>query len=288
MSQPVAPDRLRAAILQPEVADPADLEATTSQALAAAAAAAERGAELLLMPEVFPGPMRPDARGEDPEPRLAAAAREAGIALCWSRLERRDERIHVVVYLFDREGERVLRYVRAHPATGDVHPVLHGARVAPGPELGLARLGPLTVGIAVCSELWLPEVSRILALRGAELILAPAGGGFAEVAENWRLITRARAIENNCFVLMTHSRLEGEAAHGLIAGPEELVADGRDGGSLVDGELDLARGRWLRAHDDSMAKPKPFRSLPGLLRAGRPELYGELSASRAGAYPYGE
>ena len=55
-------------------------------------------------------------------------------------------------------------------------------------------------------------------------------------------------------------------------------------GELALAELDLVRARWLRDHDDSMAEPKPFRSLPGLLRARRPKLYGELAAPREGLY----
>ena len=52
------------------------------------------------------------------------------------------------------------------------------------------------------------------------------------------------------------------------------------------GPLDLARLRWLRANDDSMVEPKAFSSIPGLLRARRPELYGELVAPQADAYDY--
>lgn len=278
-------DELVAAVFQPEVADPADTAANLESAVRAIAAAGERGARLLLMPETFPGPMRPEAE-LDAEPEIGAAAKRSGVAVCWSRLELSGGRAHVVAYLTAADGERALRYVRAHPATGDVHPVLHGARVSPGRELGLVSLLGTRLGVTICSELWLPEAARVLCLRGAEVILGPAGGGFGEVAENWRLIARARALENNCHVLMTHSRFDGERGHALIAGPEGVLADGEGGDGLVVATLDLARGRWLRGRDDSMEKPKPFRALPGLLRAGRPELYGELAEPRTGAYRY--
>lgn len=276
---------LSVAVLQPRVGDPADTAANVALAVDAIDRAAAAGAALLLFPETFPGPMRAEAAA-DVEPEVAAAAAAGRISVCWSRLERSEGHSHVVAYLTNERGERVLRYVRAHPATGDVHEVLNGAKVAPGPELGFARLAATTVGITICSELWLPEAVRVLAVRGAELILAPAGGGFGPVAENWRLIARARAIENNCHVLMTHSRFGGEPGHALIAGPESVVADGEGGGELLIGEIDLARGRWLREQDDSMAEPKPFRALPGLIRAGRPELYGELAVPRPDRYRY--
>lgn len=276
---------LGAAVLQPRIGDPADTEANLAVAVDAIERAAAAGAALLLFPEAFPGPMRAEAFG-DVEPEIEAAAEAGGIAVCWSRLERSGARCHVVAYVTDERGRRALRYVRAHPATGDVHEVLHGAKVAPGAELGLVDVAGARVGITICSELWLPEAVRVLAVRGAELILGPAGGGFGAVAENWRLIARARAIENNCHVLMTHGRFRGEPPHALIAGPEQLVADGEGGEDLLLGEIDLARGRWLREQDDSMADPKPFRALPGLIRAGRPELYGDLATPRADRYSY--
>ena len=55
---------------------------------------------------------------------------------------------------------------------------------------------------------------------------------------------------------------------------------------LVCADLDLERLRWLRDNDDSMADPKTFDSIPGLLRARRPELYAELAAPQADAYDY--
>ena len=45
---------------------------------------------------------------------------------------------------------------------------------------------------------------------------------------------------------------------------------------LLLATLDLDRVEWLRSHDDSMVEPKAFSSIPGLLRARRPELYEEL------------
>ena len=141
------------------------------------------------------------------------------------------------------------------------------------------------MGIVICSELWLPEVARGLAVAGAEVLLAPAGGGFGRVAANWRLIARARAIENECYVGMTQALFDQEGGAALIAGPEAVLAEsGRPG--LVIADCDLERARWLRAHDDSMAVPKPFASLPGLLRARRPEMYGALTEPCAGLYDY--
>ena len=117
----------------------------------------------------------------------------------------------------------------------------------------------------ICSELWLPEVSRSLVVSGAELLLAPAGGGFGKVAPNWQLIARARAIENEAYVVLTQHLFGGEEGAALIAGPEDVVSESKKAGVLL-GDLDLARLRWLRET--------------------RPQLYGALSAPADGLYDY--
>jgi predicted amidohydrolase len=277
-------DAITVAVAQPPI--PTHDESLVEDAAKIAAEAAEQGAELVLFPEAYPGPSRAD-REFDAEQRIAAAARDNGIHIAWGRIERSDGRWFTVHVVDGPDGGRLVRYRRSHPATGDVHPTLSGgAWVSPGDDdLCVFEAAGVRFGLLICSELWLPEVSRVLALRGAEVLLAPAGGGFTTLAGNWRLLARARAIENQCHLLLTHARFGDEPGSALIAGPETMIAPAPFE-TLLCGELDLARARWLRAHDDSMAEPKPFQSIPGLLRARRPELYGELSEPVEGLYDY--
>ena len=279
------PDSLRIAACQPAVIASEPEAMRVGKAVEEIRLASSEGARLIVFPEGYPGPLR-DSSDYDARPSLSQAAASAECAVCWSRLERcNDRRFRMVAYLIDERGDEVMRYERAHPATGNVHPVLSGVSLAPGHKLGIAELFGIPVGVLICSELWLPEAARSLAVRGAELLLAPAGGGFGKVAANWQLIARARAIENEASVVLTQHLFGDEQGAALIAGPETLVAESRSAGVLL-ADIDLARLRWLRATDDSMANPKPFTSLPGLLRARRPELYAELCAPAQGLYDY--
>lgn len=275
---------LRVAVAQPDVRTDGDPAAKVAVAVDAVERAADDGAELVVFPEGYPGPLRIDHH-YDAAPALEDVARRRRCGVYWSRIEEVDGVWETVGYLVDETGTPIVRYPRSHPATGDVHPVLNGAPMVPGPDLVTGVVHGVSVGLLVCSELWLPEPARVLTLRGAEVLLAPAGGGFGAVAENWQVVARARAIENQCHVALTQNRIDGEPGTALIAGPESVLAASKDA-DLVVATLDLARARWLRAKDDSMESPKPFTSLPGLLRARRPELYGELAAPRAGGYDY--
>lgn len=278
---------IRVAVAQPSCSTHDRRQAAKADAAAELVRrAGAAGAELLLLPETYPGPLRVED-DYDAERALAAAARDAGCVVCWSRIERDGGRVHVVAYATGADGARIARYVRSHPATGDVHQVLSGTVVAPGNALADAifDLASTRAAVTVCSELWLPEIARSHAVAGAELILAPAGGGFGAVADNWQAIARARALENQCFVMLTAHRFDGEPGIALIAGPEDVLAVSAEE-ELVVADCDLERARWLRGRDDGMERPKPFSALPGLLRARRPELYGGLTAEQADRYDY--
>ena len=280
-----ATEGFRLALAQPAIDRRADEHSRVSAAAGMIAEAGESGADLILFPESYPGPITAGLE-YDAEPTLTEACRAAGVAACWGRIEATDDGRYVtVVYLTDRSGRSAGRYVRSHPATGDVHPVLSGAPMAPGPGPGLFDLDGLKLGVVVCSELWNPELCRLLALRGAEILLAPAGGGFNRVASNWQLMARARAIENELFTGLTQQLFDGEEGSALIAGPEQTLGELKVPGLLIR-DLDLERSRWLRARDDSMEEPKPFSALPGLLRARRPELYRELGADSDDLYDF--
>lgn len=279
------PGSLRLAVAQPPARAGEPEETRLADALAAIAGAGAAGAELLLFPESYPGPIRSGSTMEC-SAEIGTAAAEAGVGVCWGRVELGDDGVHrTVAYLVGSDGAVRLRYERAHPATGDVHPVLSGTAMAPGARLGFARLGDVGIGVLVCSELWIPEIARTLAVRGADVLLAPAGGSFRRVAPNWRLLARARAVENQLHLGLTQALYGDEEGSALIAGPEAVVVSST-GPGLVVGDCDLERARWLREHDDSMREPKQFDSLPGLLRARRPELYGDLTRPAADLYDY--
>ena len=271
----MASGTLHLALAQPRTVVEPDAEVNVARAVELAARAATLGADLILFPEGYPGPVLGKPRDDyEAGPAMESAAADHRIAICWSRMEHcGDGNYRLVVYVLNRAGRQVIRYERAHPAT--LPPDETRVWVAPGESLAFLELDGVGVGIVVCSELWIPEPARSLALQGAEVILSPAGGGFTSLTDNWQTIVRARAIENLCYVAMTNNIWRDEVGAAMIAGPEYVAAtSGTE--ELLLATLDLDRVTWLRSHDDSLVEPKEFSSIPGLLRARRPELYEEL------------
>jgi predicted amidohydrolase len=274
------------AMAQPRRIPGPDGSPNVDHAVELVAAAAAAGADLVCFPEFSPGPVRAADAFYDATPAMAEAASRHGINVVWSRTERcEDDLNRLCVYVVDRSGATVLRYERTHPATIPASEDGEGELVSPADRFGTFELDGIPMGIVVCSEMWTPEVARIVALRGAEIILSPAGGRFTTLTRNWSLVNQVRAIENVCYVGLTDNLWGEEQGAAMITGPEHPVAfAGRR--ELVVGQVDLERLRWLRANDDSMDDPKAFESIPGLLRARRPELYGELVAPQADAFDY--
>jgi predicted amidohydrolase len=183
----------------------------------ALAEAAGQGADLAVFPEAtqirFGCDPRPVAAPPDGPfgTALAAAAKEAGVALVAGIFTPApDGRVFNTVVAFDRAGELVTAYRKLHlfDALGQRESEL----VAPGAEPALAKLAGLSVGFQICYDLRFPELTRLLAGRGAELVVVPAAwaaGLFKE--DHWITLARARAIENTVWL----------AAAGQVPDPDE-------------------------------------------------------------------
>ncbi len=131
------------------------------------------------------------------------------------------------------------------------------------------------LGLGICSEVYMPEVSRALSLRGAEILMLPAGTDKARLWDTWRTLIWARAIENLAIVVTTQN-LFADRRHGLamVASPEEILFETTTPGLfLVD--VDLDRVRELRSLEDSAASRNAAKA--GVLSQWqRPELYDQI------------
>jgi N-carbamoylputrescine amidase len=137
---------------------------------------------------------------------LAAEARREGVPIVVPFMERaQPDVLFNSVVLIDAHGEVRAKYRKLHI------PAAEGYRedryFQPG-DLGycMVRLGPVNLGLAICWDQWFPEVSRILALKGAQLIVYPSAIG-SEIAApdfdsrpDWELVMRAQAIMNRVFI----------------------------------------------------------------------------------------
>jgi len=193
------------------------VEANVDRAVDAVRRAAERGAGLVALPEMFTvGYFSSDAYVEAAEPvggevhgRLADAAAEHGVAVLAGTVVEdlaasaaAGESVPAVeglantAVLFDARGERRLVY-RKHHLFG--YDSAEAELLVPGETLPVAEVGGFTVGVTTCYDLRFPALYRAYLDRGATLLLVPSAWPYPRV-EHWQLLPRARAVENLCYV----------------------------------------------------------------------------------------
>src|SRR5204862_7773358 len=121
----------------------------------------------------------------------------------------------------------------------------------------------LPLGLTVCYDLRFPELYRILAVRGARVIAVPAAFTKVTGKAHWELLVRARAIENQAFVVAadqigTHPPDKESFGGSMIVDPwGEILARAPDDECFVAAELDLARQDEVRDKLPSLANRVP-------------------------------
>ncbi len=235
-----------------------------------------RGAELVVLPEKWSvlGTGEQLAAGAQPldGPAITWArstARELGIDLiAGSIVERVPERqkasntsvhagpdgeikaIYRKIHMFDVEVDGVRYAESAHEQAGDEVVVS---------ELRSGR----RVGMSICYDLRFPELYQALSARGAELISVPSAFTLATTRDHWELLLRARAIENQSFVVAANQ--VGTDGAGNRAGGRSMIVDpwglvlatAPDAESVIVADLDFGRLRDIRGRLPSLRHRRP-------------------------------
>jgi len=263
-------DRLRVACVQLSAGPVKADNLATAERLVAEAAA--RGAELVVLPEKWNAwgsadVLRANAeRLEDGESvsALAGWARAHAVAIVGGSItEEREgrERFSNTCPVFDADGELVAVYRKIHMFDVDVGGVAYRESEVeePGDETVVCIAGGWPVGLTVCYDLRFPELYRILALEGAEVLTVPAAFTAFTGKDHWELLLRARAVENQCYVAAAnqwgpHDPGKASYGHSLIVDPWGVVlAEAPDEDCVIVADLDRERLERIRAELPSLA-----------------------------------
>ena len=270
---------VRAAVAQ--LTSGPDREDNLAVAADLVARAAADGAELVVLPELLaaagPGAVLRASVEPLDGPTLAWARDVATAHGCWLvagsfLAEAPDDplgRAHNTSCLVSPTGELVATYRKVHLFDVDVPGATfrESSTMAPGDEVVVARAGPLTLGMDVCYDLRFPEVFRIQVLRGATAVVVPSAFTAATGPHHWEVLLRARAIEDQCFVLAAAQvgttppdlRWHG---HAMIVDPWGRIlgeAPGPEdpGPTVVVADLDLDEQDRVRTRLPSLANRRP-------------------------------
>ena len=269
----------------------ADTTANLDTAERLVRSAAQQGARIVLIPELFEGPYfckDMDARHlsralplhENPTvPRFAALARELGVVLPLSLYERANNALFNTVVMVDADGSLLGTYRKSHIPDGPGYS--EKFYFSPG-DTGFRVWDTAhgRVGLAICWDQWFPEAARAMALQGAECLLYPTAIGSEppdpawDSSGHWQRVMQGHAAANLLPVVAANrtGHETGEQTEITFYGSSfitdntgaKVAEAGRDGEAVLVAHFD-------RAVLDRM------RLSWGLFRDRRPDLYGALT-----------
>jgi predicted amidohydrolase len=238
--------------------------------------AAADGATLIVLPEKW------TAIGSDEQLRAAAEPLD-GPSVNWARTIARELQVDLVAgSILERvEGHERLANTSVHvDPSGELRAAyrkLHMFDVEvdgrtyreseleePGDEIVSSETADgIELGLSICYDLRFPELYRILAVRGARVLTVPAAFTLTTTRDHWETLLRARAIENQAFVIAanqvgTHAAGQHSGGRSMIVDPWGLVlAQAQDAEGYIVADLDLSRQEEIRSRLPALANRRP-------------------------------
>ena len=263
--------------------DDAAKDATIERMMGFLDLAGRRGSELVVLPEIWTGAglSTEEAYLDLAEPipgpttdLLAEKARKYGMYIVGSMYEREGNQHYNSSPLITPEGEIMGKYWKTHLFDAPNRPDIKGGiresdHVEAGTELPVFQTNPAKVGVSVCSDLRFPEVYRELALKGAEVLVC-ASAFLSPRFDHWEFFLRARATENQCWVVASGQYgVEPQSGiafvgRSMVVDPwGTVVATASDEEGVITTDIDLNFAEEIK------------RRYP-LMDQRRPDMYGHI------------
>ncbi|GAA2391063.1 carbon-nitrogen hydrolase family protein [Dactylosporangium salmoneum] len=233
--------------------------------------AADGGADLAVLPE-YVDYLGRAASAPKPEPIdgefasfFADAARELGMwvhAGSFHEIGPDPEHTYNTTLVFDRSGHLAATYRKIHLYDVEIPGRVsyqESATVAPGASTQLVDLERIRLGLSICYDLRFPELYRALAIDGATVLVVPAAFMLHTGRDHWEVLLRARAIENQCYVLAAgqignHDPERTCFGRSMVVDPwGTVVAQAPDVVGVTFADLDLERLGEIRQTLPSLA-----------------------------------
>ncbi|MDD3364760.1 MAG: carbon-nitrogen hydrolase family protein [Syntrophomonas sp.] len=215
-----------------------------------------RGAQMVILPEMFNAPYQTDLLAEYaesfPGPTtdfLSDLARRNSIFLVGGSIPEKDAqgRIYNCSYTFDEQGHVIGKHRKIHLFDVDIPGQLYFKEsdvFTAGDTLQLIQYHGLVWAVLICYDIRFPELARMAALEGAQMLVIPAAFNHTTGPAHWELLMRTRAVDNQLFVVAASPALNPEASyqawgHSLVVDPwGTVISAAGSGEDTIYAELD--------------------------------------------------
>ena len=288
---------VKAALCQVSVSD--DKAANIRRAGSLIAEAASRGAKLVVLPEIWNSPYSNDAfpkYAEDIDPTLvesttstsgapsfefmSRAAKDHGVVLVGGSIPtRKDDRLYNTCFVFDKMGELIGSYSKLHLFDIEIPNKItfrESDTLTGGEGLSVIDTDVGRIGLGICYDIRFPELAALYSARGVQIMVYPGAFNMTTGPLHWELLQRARAVDNQMFVLTCSPARDEQAGyvawgHSTAVGPfAEVLGTTDEKESIVYADLDLGEVETRRMN------------MP-LSRQRRADLYAVVDMTRPGS-----
>lgn len=228
--------------------------------------ATNNGAKLVVLPEIFNVPYDTSIMADQAEVYpgetalfLSEIARKNKCILVGGSIPERslDGEVFNTSYTFDQDGNLIGRHRKMHLFDIEIPGQItfkESSVFAAGNSLEVIHHQDLCMGIVICYDIRFPEIIRLLALQGVQLLIVPAAFNMTTGPAHWELLMRSRAIDNQIYVIAASPARNPDASyqawgHSLIVDPwGSVMAEAGDGEEILFCQLDLSQLDQVRNH----------------------------------------
>jgi len=220
--------------------------------------ASQRGARMILLPEIFNVPYDTEIMAANaeifPGPTtlfLSELAQQHKVILVGGSIPEKDEegRIYNTSYVFDQKGELIGKHRKIHLFDIDLPDQISFKEsnvFSAGDSLQIIRYQGLVMAVIICYDIRFPELARLATLEGAQLLIVPAAFNTTTGPAHWDLLMRSRAVDNQLFVMACSPARNAEASyqawgHSLVTDPwGRVICEGGIGEEIIEADIDLS------------------------------------------------
>ncbi|MEG3224817.1 MAG: carbon-nitrogen hydrolase [Methanobacteriales archaeon Met13] len=221
-------------------------------------------ADLVVLPEMFNCPYQTEkfpeyAQEQNKSPTLQAvsrAAKDAEVYLIAGSIPERDKNhVYNTSFIFNPAGELIGRHRKMHlfdiEVTGRIH-FKESETLTAGDEVTVVDTDWGKVGVAICYDIRFPELSRLMALQGAHLLVFPGAFNMTTGPAHWKALSRVRAVDNQVYVASCSPARDEKASyvaygHSLVADPwGDILAEAGTGEEIVLADIDFSQVEKVR------------------------------------------
>lgn len=251
----------------------ADKEANLRKAEQMVKEAADQGAQLVMLPEMFQCPYAnkffpqyaEEGQGQSFQ-RLSAMARDNGVTLVGGSIPElvrgktegfvSEDRLYNTSYIFGPDGRLLGRHRKVHLFDVDVPGgirFMESETLIAGEDITVVDTPAGRIGVGICFDIRFAEMFRAMSCAGAQIICVPAAFNMTTGPAHWELSFRMRAVDNQCFIAGCSPARDVEGCyvaygHSIVTAPwGNVVAQADEAEQVIVAEIDLDEIEQVRA-----------------------------------------